>query len=162
MARPSETWRHLPTFRHYQVSDLGRIRNCSTGKTLAGERDRYGYRRVNLVTDDGRKVKRSVHRLVCEAFHGTPPSALDAAHLNGVRHDNRAANLMWATRGENNSHKALHGTQQKGERHPRAKLSGEQVATIRTSTLPHRALARVMGVVEGTIRKIRKGDRWNG
>lgn len=43
-----------------------------------------------------------VHRAVCEAFHGPPPSA-DAVviHIDENAHNNRPENLKWGTQKEN-------------------------------------------------------------
>jgi hypothetical protein len=46
---------------------------------------------------------KSVHRLVCEAFHGEA-AGRQTNHLNGVKTDNRAVNLEWCTGSENVRH----------------------------------------------------------
>lgn len=43
----------------------------------------------------------SVHRLVCETFHPNPDGKETVDHINRIKHDNRAENLRWATRSEN-------------------------------------------------------------
>lgn len=157
-AMPS-AWRHIPSCPGYMASDGGRIRNCSTGKLLFGERDKDGYRRVNLRVDAAR-VKRSVHRLVCEAFNGACPDGFECAHLDGNNKNNAATNLAWLPHAENNNHKRQHGTHQTGAKHPRAKLSVEQVEAIRASEVPSRKLAAEYGVNQSQIVRIKKGDRW--
>jgi len=43
-----------------------------------------------------------VHRLVCEAFHGSPPSENSVViHINECATDNRPCNLKWGTQKEN-------------------------------------------------------------
>lgn len=43
-----------------------------------------------------------VHRAVCLAFHGEPPSPKHVViHINENAHDNRAENLKWGTQKEN-------------------------------------------------------------
>lgn len=116
--------------------------------------------RVNL-TVGGKTVKRRVHRLVCEAWHGLPPtSGHHAAHLDGNSSNNRQWNLAWATPKENNADKRLHGTHQAGAKHPRAKLTPHQVEAIRESRLSSRALARAYGVSQSQVVRIKNGDRW--
>jgi hypothetical protein len=45
---------------------------------------------------------KKVHRLVCEAFNGPPPSpGLDCEHIDENPRNNRPENLRWATRKEN-------------------------------------------------------------
>jgi len=51
-----------------------------------------------------------VHRLVCEATHGPPPTVKhQAAHLCGVRNCVAMAHLRWATQRENEDDKIVHG-----------------------------------------------------
>lgn len=104
----------------YEVSNLGHVRSLdrvSTGKRPRKLRGRTlslglgsngNYRIVGLCRE-GQSVSHSVHRLVCEAFHG-PPGGLHTRHLNGDGHDNRAENLAWGTVVENMADKRTHGT----------------------------------------------------
>lgn len=49
---------------------------------------------------DGKNYK--VHRLVCEAFYGSPPSkSAVVIHVNEDGTDNRAGNIRWGTQKEN-------------------------------------------------------------
>jgi hypothetical protein len=123
----SKRWRVIPSCIGYAASEGGHIHNCRTGQRLYGAIDRYGYRYVNL-TVNGRCVKRKVHRLVAEAFHGPCPLGLECAHLNGDKGNNCPDNLAWVTRSENTRHQIMHGTfsHTNGIR-----LSDETVAQIR-------------------------------
>lgn len=159
-AMPAETWRSLAESTAYLVSDMGRVRNASTGKILFGERDKDGYRRVNLRIC-GKYIKRRVHRLVCEAFLGPCPEGLQCAHLDGNRLNNTVANLRWTSASENNRHKALHGTAQAGGNHPRAKLTVDQVRQIRASKLSTRKIAAQFSVAQSHIVRVRNGLSWS-
>lgn len=153
-------WRGVLGFEtNYMVSSEGHIRNRSTGKLLLGERDKDGYRSVNLARG-GKSLKRRVHRLVCEAFHGPCPEGHQAAHLDGNNRHDAADNLAWKTPKQNNADKVLHGTHQAGERHPRVKLTVQQVADIRASGSSSRALASEFGVNQSQIVRIKNGARW--
>lgn len=68
-----------------------------------------GYAKVRLWVN-GRRLTCSVHRLVCAAFHGKPAAGLDACHNDGDRLNNRADNLRWGSRSENNLDAVAHGT----------------------------------------------------
>ncbi len=90
-----------------------------------------GYSVVRL---DGRN--HYINRLVCAAFHGSPPFPdAEAAHRNGIRSQNESSNLRWATSKENHADRRIHGTDPRGERHPRAKLTDDDVLAIRRETL---------------------------
>lgn len=102
----------------------------SDGRVLREARLHSRRSRYLKVTLNGRI--RSVHRAVCEAFHGPAPSALhQVAHNNGDAHDNRARNLRWATAGENSQDRDEHGTSARGERHYAARLREDDVRSIR-------------------------------
>jgi len=68
-----------------------------TGKP-AGFRDR-GYIKIGFVID-GRSRARKAHRLAWLYVYGEWPKH-EIDHINGVRHDNRIANLREATRSQN-------------------------------------------------------------
>lgn len=96
------------------------------------------------------------HVAVCEAFHGLKPSPdHEVAHENGVRADNRAENLSWKTRADNRLDTLRHGTDNRGQRHYRAKLTDQDVRDIRASTATHAALGRQYGVSAAHIYNVR-------
>lgn len=104
----------------YEVSDDGRVRSVDRIMTYSDGRQRFypgqelaralssnGYLKVSL----GRGKQRSVHVLVCEAWHGPKPAKrLEVRHLNGNGLDNRPANLKWGTRKQNIHDAMKHGT----------------------------------------------------
>ena len=91
----------------YSVSNDGSMRSYTKswkGTDIEGTVMSSGYRSVGLTRHPGGKPQTQlVHRLVCQAFHGDPPSPehTDVRHLNGDKLDNRAENLAWGTRSEN-------------------------------------------------------------
>jgi hypothetical protein len=117
----SEVWRAIPGNEGYEVSSLGRVRSLDR-ITVDGRRVRgrvlkcwaAGYRGSYQYVCLGKSVKCGVHRLVALVFHGEPPEGKpEAAHLNGNAADNRACNVVWASRSENEQHKRAHGTYQR-------------------------------------------------
>lgn len=162
----NKTWKIVDEAPDYEVSVFGDIRrriakgNSPAGHILSPKIGGHGYRQVGLSVD-GKVITRNIHRLVCIAFHGTPPEkGLQAAHKNGDRLDNRACNLRWLTPSENQKEKRIHGTMpdQKGENSHKAILNDEAVAIIRSTkryngVLPD--LAKRFGVSENTVMQLR-------
>lgn len=114
--KTTEEWRDIPSMPGFQASSLGRIRGeYNVPMPNGGSRKRtfgpsYGVRvtttgqipfRMQIVSR--RKTKR-VHRLICEAFHGSPGEGEEVMHLNECPIDNRPDNLRWGTRKENLNH----------------------------------------------------------
>jgi hypothetical protein len=146
---------------HYFVSDFGRIRSVwSTGRILKAYPNKHGYLVVSLSLRNV-VTQHAVHRLVCKAFHGPPPSpTFHAAHLDGNKTNNCAGNLAWATPVENERHKRLHGTAIVGEAQAQAKLTEVAAREIWLSRAPSRAEAAKWGVSRQVILKIRAGRGW--
>ncbi len=142
----------------YLVHREGAVYNRQ-GRVMTARVDRYGYLAVRL-NANGRQAWKRVHRLVCEAWHGPAPEGAHAAHLDGNRLNNQPSNLAWKTPAENNADKLRHGTHQAGSKHPRVKLTGEQVEAIRLSPLASRAASRAFGVSQSQIVRIRNRTRW--
>ncbi len=125
MSAVAEEWRAVAMAPAYAISDWGRIKRIARARTrrsgtflTPSPRRKPGYLRVTLrIGGRGRGV--FVHRLVCEAFHGPPPTPEhEVAHFDGDGANNCADNLRWATRLENAADKQRHGRVPKGERHP--------------------------------------------
>lgn len=165
----TEEWRAIEGWP-YEVSSLGRVRRTIPGR--GGRRVEFlhpwfrgkgnnAYLSVPLIAD-GRKKNFLVHRLVCAAFHGPQPSPYHiAAHNNDVKTDNRPENLRWATHKENGEDKVKHGRSTFGSRSARAKLTDDQVRSIRADQRPMAVLSREYGVSSPTISDIKKGIRYH-
>ena len=156
-----EQWRQIPTHEHYEVSDLGRVRN-SRGRILSpGEAGRNpSYLQVDLCGHGARA--RYVHQLVLEAFIGPCPQGHEAAHDNGNSLDNRRRNLCWKTTVENAADKLRHGTLARGSTNAASKLSEEAVFAIRKAgkDITNIALAKEHGVHHATISRARRAETW--
>lgn len=94
-----ERWLEIPEFPGYSVSDHGRVRNDYTGRIMALARNQGGTIHVGMVRD-GRQYKRSLPKLVAEAF--LPRNTLDhfrtPIHLDGNAENNHYTNLQWRPR----------------------------------------------------------------
>lgn len=149
----------------YVIYRDGRVvRTVARNRTRAGKVMKHfrisGYPAVDLRHEE-RVIKRLVHRLVCAAYHGPPPTPEhEVAHIDGVRVNCHASNLRWSTHRENEADKIVHGT--KPER-THSKLTEEAVREIRSAPR-YRGLisdlARKYGVVHQTISDVRRGKLW--
>jgi hypothetical protein len=144
--------RPIPGFEgRYTISSNGLILN-RRGYVVFSHTDRDGYEQVRLYGSQGRSSSR-VHRLVCEAFHGPCPDGQECAHLNSDKQDNRAENLAWVTRSENQQHNIARGVRRHsaspGEGHHAAKLTEDRVTQIRAAVAAgqsQRKVAREFGI----------------
>lgn len=94
----SETrWKPIPGYEsHYLVSENGEVWSVRRKRVLTPATDKYGYLYFVLSVDGVRKTAKA-HRLVAMAFIENYASKATVNHKNGVRTDNRVANLEWAT-----------------------------------------------------------------
>lgn len=83
----------------YAISDDGTVFSHRTQKFLKPNTDRYGYLYYVFSVNSVRKTIKA-HRLVAEAFIPNPADKPTVNHKNGIRTDNRVANLEWATHKE--------------------------------------------------------------
>lgn len=155
----STEWRRHPNYPEYETSSDGDVRSIYTMRPLVGKLDKDGYRAFIICTG-GRRVSVRAASLVLESWVGPRPPGMVVRHLNNVRADNRPSNLAWGTQKENIADKIVHGTQQRGERSGRAKLTEQQARRIKFGTEPVRALADEFGVKRITIYQIRVGRNW--
>jgi hypothetical protein len=155
--------RQVPSWPRLQATPEGKIVGPS-GRSLSDFPDKDGYRRINTY-EKGKWTQLSVHRLVCEAFHGPcPDDKTLVAHGNGDHSDNRPDNLRWATFVENEADKANHGTSLQGDRHHQAKLTEAQVLEIRNRRAAGesgKSLAKEFSVTPTQICNIHKRRSWS-
>lgn len=121
----TENW--LPVVeweRSHEVSDLGRVRSLTRtvparrssglftktiyGRIISPYVDKKGYGHLHLYHERV-SARLLVHRVVLEAFRGTPPIGMQGCHNNGQPDDNRLVNLRWDTCSENNLDVVRHG-----------------------------------------------------
>ena len=163
-----EEWRPVPGYEGlYEVSDLGRVRSLkfSPPRAIGQGASSHGYLQVGL-SHRGERVRMfRVHRLVLEAFRGPCPSGMEALHGNNDRADASLVNLAWGTPARNQGDRARDHTTNRGEKCANAKLTWEEVCTIREALAADdcpslSVLSERFGVGPSTLSKIRLGKRW--
>jgi hypothetical protein len=103
-----ETWKSVPDWERYDVSDLGRIRSGGpSGKILKPYRmEKTGKLQITLCKD-GKPKKFYVDRLVLMAHVGLPPENMESCHFPDPNPSNcRLSNLRWDTKSENSIDKS--------------------------------------------------------
>lgn len=157
-------YRDIPSAPGYRAGSDGSIFSAITGKTLkpwlSGSSVKYLY--ICL----GSKLKGSVHRFICEAFHGPCPPGMEVCHNDGNPLNNCADNLRWGTHSDNVRDTIRHGRHKPrnfakpGERkrgpkptvHPRA----EEIINLHRSGSGYKAIADVLGMSKSGVANIIK------
>ena len=164
----SEEWKDIDEYDGlYQISNLGRVRSfkkigrCQNGKVknpriLSPIIREDGYLSV-MLSHNGLKKHKYIHRLVLEAFVG--PSDLVVCHNDGVKSNNTLGNLRWDTQKNNLSDKKCHGTYVIGEKHWKSKLNDNDIVAIKSllsKGLYQKEIAQMFKVSSHTIWRINK------
>jgi hypothetical protein len=160
-------------FPGYQVSRVGEVQSCwnrrgrrggmgDTWLPLNPIRLYSGHLSVNLHRDR-RKIRRSIHHLVLEAFFGPRPAGLICCHWDGDPANNCVENLRWDTYKSNCDDMLRHGNRRMGETGTKARLKEVEVREIRRlmaeGASPHELAARY-GVGSPNIKAIACGRTW--
>jgi hypothetical protein len=169
-----ELWEPLPGYEGlYAVGSLGHVRSVprrivhrdGTIRRWLGGPLRAGlvagYLGVRL-SRGGRETSHHVHALVALAFLGPRPDGMQVHHKNGLKLDNRLANLMYVSASRNTQHAYDEGFAARGERHYRSRLTEDAVREIRAARgrVSKRELARMYGVHPSTIGGVWTKRNW--
>lgn len=153
-------YKEVPNFPNYMASEDGHVYSKKRKIILKESILKTGYKQVSLCID-GRIFNGLVHRVVCSAFHSNDLEKKQVNHKNGIKTDNRADNLEWSTRSENQKHSIDIGLRHtRGEKNSQSKLNSEQVMEIFNYTGNYRIIAQRMGICVATICDIKTGRSW--
>lgn len=168
-----EEWRPVVSYEGwYEVSNRGRIkrvgktRGATPGRILGRYPCGWGYHVTRLSRNNDRGRLLPIHTLVAEAFIEPRPLGREVNHKDGNKTNNTPSNLEWATRSENNRHAIRTGLKKplirRGEQHGMAKLSGDDVQTIRKlrGRLTQKQLASRFHVSKNMVWLIQHRRNW--
>lgn len=161
-------WKVIPGYEGlYEVSNMGEVRSLDREHTCNGKYTRKIKGKVlktRKATQDrlyvdlynyGEVKRQYIHTLVALTFIGERPDGLDVCHNNGNNQDNRAINLRYDTKGQNQI-----DIYRQGGKHGLGKLNLDQVLEIRqlysTGNYTHSKLAEIFKVSENTTQRVVK------
>ena len=104
----NECWRSIDGYMNYQVSNVGRVRNVTTGRILKQCVYNRGYYVVGLTKDNVTKTH-TVHKLVAHEFIPQPDTntQLVVDHIDRNKLNNQITNLRWVTQQQNNMNSTI-------------------------------------------------------
>lgn len=146
----------------YYVRDNGTIYSAKTNKILSPQLDKNGYEKVQMMSDDGKRHRYSVHRLILENFNPVEGMEnLQVNHIDGDKRNNSLNNLEWVTCQENINHAIKNNLRAKVN--GSAKLTIEQVKEIfirANNGETNMALGTEFGVSPRQIGRIKNRCSW--
>ena len=172
-----ETWKDIRGYEGtHQASNLGKIKtkkrtvkSCYNStqirKSVVLAEDKTnnsGYIQVCIAVN-GKKITKSVHRLVMLAFKPQDNEKLIVNHIDGNKHNNNLNNLEWCTHKENDEHSLRLGLKPIGEQSGMSKLTDMQVYTIREMILmgcKQKDVAKMFKIAETNVSAIKHNKTW--
>jgi len=158
----NEIWKNVEDYDNYQVSNLGRIKSVRNNRIMNPWVDRTGRLGIGF-SENSKKKKFRIHRLVLETFVGNCPKNMECCHWDGNPTNNRLENLRWDTSKSNKFDRIRHGTSNQGSKHGMSKLNEENVNRIRKlygEGMLQKNIAILFGVKNMAISSIINRKTW--
>ncbi len=143
----------------YEVSNTGLI------KSLKGKEEKILKSRVHsktgyvtvVLSDNGSKYSRLVHRLVAEAFIENPENKPEVNHIDENKENNNLSNLEWNTHKENSNH----GTKniRSANKQSMAIVGADEFGNIKEVYSSLQSAERISGFRHGSISNVINGRR---
>jgi hypothetical protein len=157
----------IPSCPDYYVDLAGRVWSVKPGQggrykglhVMSVWVDRDGYHHVTMIVD-GRRIRRTVHSLVAEAFYGDRPKSQVIRHLDDNPGNNAPDNLAYGTQKENVEDRDSKGRHSHGDRSHLSKITDEKAADAMrrlSEGETRRSVAASLGVAVSTLDAIRSG-----
>ncbi len=103
-----ETWKPVVGYEgFYEISSHGRLKSLRKSRLILLSKNSEGYYNVKLSNNNGYR-NHKIHRLVAQAFLGTPAKGMVVNHKNGCKTDNKVDNLEYVSPRDNVAHSILH------------------------------------------------------
>lgn len=180
-----EIWKYVEGCDGYEVSNLGRVRSFLGTAVKREGRGRVSARLstphfISLSSrtskkpnkayvtfnyrkkPDGPRVSTTVHAIVARAFLPRPFDCNQVNHKNGIKIDNRAANLEWSNTQKNQEHANLYLVR-RGERNYNSRITDAQarrVKELRKEGWQLKKIALFLDISLNTVEQISAGSRW--
>lgn len=150
----------------YIISNTGEVKNVVTNKILTPGTTKFGYKRVNLRTPEGKCKSYFIHRLVAMNFIPNPNNYPEVNHIDCDRTNNNVNNLEWVNREQNIRHSFRTGNKSnKGIKNPNAKLNTADVIAIRamhnTGRFSNVAISKMFNIGSTSVDNIINGVTWS-
>lgn len=131
-------------------------------RMIPDKRPSDGRKRYTLRYCAGTYKRRYGSYFVLLAWSGPKPEGMEACHDDGDCTNDKPNNLRWDTPKNNKADMVRHGTQPRGEKHPKAKVTDAQATAIvmrRAEGESLKALAAEFNITESAVCFIAKGRR---
>jgi len=149
-----QEWEPVAGFcNKYLISKNGAVVSIQPGKRnkfLSKRIDRGGYQTVRL-NKDGITSTHFIHRLIAASYIPNPENKSFINHINGIKTDNRIANLEWCTHAENMQHAYDSGIIKIKSKPVLNKCTGELYPSIKQA-------AKAVNISYGTCRNYLNGN----